>query len=242
MGLDAGISDQLLVAIEHRHDQRRVLLVRAGAEGIVVEDDVARLQSVLAAHRLDRGFDAEVHGAHEERQRRRLGQQAHLAIVDRRSEVQDLVDGRREGGAHQRALHVVGRDLQGVPHHLGGHGIGILAQIFALCGAICARLALADSLGHLASLRVLVRPLRQASPEFLPMSRSASRSRVRSWRRKTRPWDEFWVNRPGAPADAPPAVRRAGRWRLRRSRALRGSSRCPRRAKARPILSRPAFR
>lgn len=44
-----------------------------------------------------------------------------------------------------------------------------------------------------------------------------------------------------APVDAPLGLWRDGRWQLRRSPALRGSSRCRHRARARQTVSRPEF-
>ena len=52
--------------------------------------------AVLAADLLDGGLDAEAHRAHEERQARRLREQAHVAVVERDREVEHLVDDRRE--------------------------------------------------------------------------------------------------------------------------------------------------
>ena len=52
--LDRGVADEFALRQEHRHHHGRVLRVRAGAERVVVEDDVARFECRLAAHGVDR--------------------------------------------------------------------------------------------------------------------------------------------------------------------------------------------
>ena len=129
VGLDRAVADQLAVGAvvalqEDRHDDRDVLRVRARAVGHVVQDDVAGLERVLAADGLDRLGHAERHGAHERRQRRGLGEQADVAVVERGGEVEDLVDDRAERRADQRALHLLGGGVERLADDLGGDGVG----------------------------------------------------------------------------------------------------------------------
>ncbi len=124
MALDRRVADQLALEEDGHHD-RGVLRVRAGPVGLVVEDDVARLELVDPAHAGHGRVDAEVHRAHEQRQARRLRQQPDLVVVDRDGEVQDLVDDRRERGADQRALHLVGGRVEAVADDLGGDRVGV---------------------------------------------------------------------------------------------------------------------
>ena len=123
--LDRRVADELLVAVEHGHHDRRVLRVRARAVRVVVEDDVARLERIAAADAGDRGLDAEVHRAHEEGQARRLREQPHPAVVDRDGEVEHLVDDGRERGADQRPLHLLGGRVEAVADHLGRDRVGV---------------------------------------------------------------------------------------------------------------------
>ena len=99
--------------------------MRARAVRVVVEDDVARLERLLAADLGDGRLDAEVHRAHEDQEARRLREQPHLAVVDRDREVDHLVDHGRERGADQRPLHLLGGGVEPVPDHLGRDRVGV---------------------------------------------------------------------------------------------------------------------
>src|SRR5262249_14732187 len=68
---------------------------------------------------------AEAHGAHEDRQRGRLREQADVPVIERRREIEHLVDDRREGRPHERTLHLIGRRVQALADDLGGDGVGV---------------------------------------------------------------------------------------------------------------------
>lgn len=107
--------DELLVVDEHRHDKRRALRMRADAERMVVEDHVARLEN-----------DAEGQPSHEERQVRRLREHTYVAVVERDGEVEDLLDGGGERGAHERALHLTRGRIEPTPHVLRAHRVRVM--------------------------------------------------------------------------------------------------------------------
>ena len=123
--LDRGVAHQRRVAEEYGHHQRRVLGMRAGHIRVGDQQDVTRFHGLLAAGGLDRGAHAEVHRPHEQRQTGRLGQEPQFAVVDRDREVQDFVNDRRERGAHQRPLHLVGRRVERVAYDFGRHRIDV---------------------------------------------------------------------------------------------------------------------
>ena len=125
MALDRRVADQLLVLQEDGHHDGRVLRMRAGAVRVVVEDDIAGLERLHAADRLDRGLDAEVHRPHEERKAGGLGEQPDLRVVDRDGEIEHLVDHRGEGRPHERPLHLLGCGVEAVPDHFGRDRVGV---------------------------------------------------------------------------------------------------------------------
>ncbi len=84
--------------------------------------------SALLADGLDRALDAITHRAEEVGQAWRLGEQPLVAVVDRNREVEDVVDDRRERGAHQRPFHLLGRGVEAVPHDLGCDRVDALSH------------------------------------------------------------------------------------------------------------------
>ena len=115
--LDGRVADELPGG-EHRHHHGHVLRVRARAVGHVVEHDVARLERALPAHGLHGGAHAEAHRAHERGQARCLREHRDIAVVERRGEVEHLVDDGRERRAHERALHLLGGRVQALADDL----------------------------------------------------------------------------------------------------------------------------
>ena len=124
MGLDRGVADKHF-AMEGRHDEGGILSMGASAVWPVVEDDIAGFEDLDPADTLDGFFDAEIHGAHEHWRTGCLGQHADFGIIDRRREIEDLVDHWRERRADKCLHHLFGCRIQCVAHDFRGDRIGI---------------------------------------------------------------------------------------------------------------------
>src|SRR5581483_55937 len=105
--------------VEDRPDEEQVVHVRAAAVGIVRDDDVAGLEP-LRAVLLDRGPNGLGHHASEEEdavahRRRRIVQLGRTG--DRRGEVVEVAQDRREGGGEEPRAHVLDDVAEPVREH-----------------------------------------------------------------------------------------------------------------------------
>lgn len=129
VGLEVDEGDEL-VLVEDGPTEEEVVDVRAGAVGIVRDDHVARLEAVDAVL-LDRVADGVGHRPGEEHDRRahRRGRIARPGRArDRRGEVVEVAQDRRERGRQELPAHVLDEVAEAVGEHRGGETVAAVAR------------------------------------------------------------------------------------------------------------------